>query len=83
MAKPKLSERQQQVLYLVSQGKTNDEIAGELGISPKTIEKHRSAIADISGCRTAVLQLRWAIEQGLIRVRVQNRTPARAKRAVA
>ena len=41
---PMLSERQAQVLALVGEGKTNKEIAGELGLSPETVSSYRKII---------------------------------------
>ncbi len=38
----KLTERQREVLQMVAKGKTTKEIAKQLGISPKTVETHRS-----------------------------------------
>jgi len=40
----KLSEREQEVLYLVAQGKTTRDIAHELFVSTRTIETHRANI---------------------------------------
>lgn len=40
----KLSEREQEVLYLVAQGKTTKEVANELFVSTRTIETHRANI---------------------------------------
>ncbi|HLG12054.1 MAG TPA: helix-turn-helix transcriptional regulator, partial [Dehalococcoidia bacterium] len=39
-----LSPRQSQVLQLIAQGKTNREIAGELVLSERTVQRH---IADL------------------------------------
>lgn len=39
-----LSEREQEVLYLVAQGKTTKDIAHELFVSTRTIETHRANI---------------------------------------
>lgn len=39
-----LSAREQRVLGLVAEGKTNKEIAAELGLSPKTVKNHLSNI---------------------------------------
>ena len=39
-----ISDRQKQVLTLVSQGKTNAQIAQEIGLSKRTIEAHRARI---------------------------------------
>lgn len=41
-----LTPRQQEALDLVAQGKSNKEIAQILGIKPKTVEEHLSAIYD-------------------------------------
>ncbi len=45
-----LSKRQREVLPLLLRGDTNVEIAHALGISPRTIEKHITAILRLNGC---------------------------------
>lgn len=45
-----LSKRQNEVLPLLLQGASNIEIAHSLGISPRTVEKHISAILRLHGC---------------------------------
>ncbi len=50
----KLSRREIEVLALISQGKTTEEIAKELSRSPKTIEAHRSSIARKLGMKNRV-----------------------------
>jgi FixJ family two-component response regulator len=40
----RLSKRELQVLRLIIDGKANKVIAGELTLSPKTVEAHRAAI---------------------------------------
>lgn len=40
----RLTEREEQVLRLIIEGKSNKEIAAELGISPKTVSVHRTNI---------------------------------------
>lgn len=42
----KLSVAEGKVLVLVAEGKTSQEIAGELFRSPRTVEKHRQKICD-------------------------------------
>lgn len=42
----RLSVRERQVMERVVQGKLNKQIAAELGLSPKTIEVHRSKVMD-------------------------------------
>lgn len=44
-----LSPREREVLSLVAEGKSSKAIAGALGLSPKTIEDHRSAIRAKTG----------------------------------
>lgn len=41
-----LSERQREVMRLVIQGLSNKEIAGELGISPRTVEHYREWVME-------------------------------------
>lgn len=49
-----LSRRELEVLALISQGMTTDEIAKDLHRSPKTIEAHRSSIARKLGVKNRV-----------------------------
>jgi DNA-binding NarL/FixJ family response regulator len=48
----KLTPRQKQVLKLIAAGMINKEIAAELGISYKTVEKHRSAAITALGAKS-------------------------------
>ncbi|MBB3945157.1 PAS domain S-box-containing protein [Rhizobium skierniewicense] len=51
-----LTDRQRQIVTLVSQGKTNAAIAAELGLSPRTIESHRARLMKTAGLKnTAAL----------------------------
>jgi len=61
-----LSERERQVLELVADGLTNAEIGERLGISPKTVARHRERIMgklDLHSCAELV---KFAIRTGLI-----------------
>jgi DNA-binding NarL/FixJ family response regulator len=66
-----LSSREMEVLQLIAEGKANKETASELGISIKTVEKHRQNlmaklnIHEISGLT------RYAIGAGIIESSVQ------------
>ena len=63
-----LSKREQQVLQLVADGYTNVEIGEKLGISFKTVARHRERIMnklDIHSCSALV---KFAIRTGLIHV---------------
>ena len=61
-----LSARERQVLVGVAQGRTNREIALELGISHRTVETHRESLMRKLGVRTVAGLTRLALEAGLI-----------------
>jgi DNA-binding NarL/FixJ family response regulator len=61
-----LSARERQVLVGVAQGRTNREIALELGISHRTVETHRESLMRKLGVRTVAGLTRRALEAGLI-----------------
>lgn len=54
-----LSDRQRQVLTLVAQGKTNAQIAAELGLSRRTVEAHRARLMKSVGVRNAAELAGW------------------------
>lgn len=56
----KLSEREIEVLSLLSSGLTTDEIATKLNRSPKTIEAHRSAITRKLGAKNRIQLSKFA-----------------------
>jgi len=60
-----LTPREVEVLVLVAQGKTNRGIAGELGISPRTVETHRERVMAKLRIRTVAGLTRFVVEQGL------------------
>lgn len=60
-----LTCRQNQVLGLIGQGKTTREISQCLGISPWTVDKHRSNIKEKLGLRTLAEMIRYAINMPL------------------
>jgi len=62
-----LSEREREVLTLLVRGHTNQEIAGKLFLSVKTIETYRARIADKLGLRSRAELVRYALEVGLLR----------------
>ena len=67
----RLSAREMEVLQLIAEGKANKETAAELGISIKTVEKHReSLMAKLDIHDTAGLT-RYAIGAGIIESSVQ------------
>ena len=61
-----LSERERQVLVLVVQGMSNEEIAEKLVISPYTVKNHVSACISKLGANNRTQAATRAIENGLI-----------------
>jgi len=67
----RLTSREMEVLQLIAEGKANKETASELGISMKTVEKHReNLMAKLDIHDTAGLT-RYAIGAGIIESSVQ------------
>ena len=61
-----LTPRELEVLKLIAEAHTSKEIAKELWISIKTVERHRQNILDKLGMRDRVELTRYAIRRGLI-----------------
>jgi DNA-binding NarL/FixJ family response regulator len=61
-----LTPRELQVVKLIAEGYTSDEIARELVISRKTVDHHRSNILDKLGMRNVAELTRYAIRRGLL-----------------
>jgi DNA-binding NarL/FixJ family response regulator len=61
-----LTPRELQVLKLVAEGHRSDESAVLLGISPRTVERHRSSLLTKLGMRDRVELTRYAIRRGLV-----------------
>jgi two-component system, NarL family, invasion response regulator UvrY len=60
-----LSTREFEVLRLIAKGHTIKEIAGSMGLNPKTVANHQSAIKQKLGADTAIQLLRKANQLGL------------------
>jgi DNA-binding NarL/FixJ family response regulator len=75
-AKPKrpLTSREAEVLQLVAEGAANKQVAAELGISIKTVEKHRQQLMDKLGIHDTAGLTRYAIGAGVIESSVQGTT---------
>ncbi len=63
---PKLTTRESEVLTLISQELTTDEIAEKLFISAKTVESHKSNLFQKLGVKNSAGLIRVAFEKGLI-----------------
>jgi DNA-binding NarL/FixJ family response regulator len=61
-----LTPRELEVLKLVAEGHTSDEIADLLVISRKTVDRHRANMLEKLGMRDRVDLTRYAIRRGLI-----------------
>ena len=61
-----LTSRERQVLQLVAEGRTTKEVAGELGVSVKTAESHRTRIMDKLDIHSTAGLVHYAIRRGLI-----------------
>ena len=60
--KPHLTPRQQEIVRLVSLGCTNEEIGDILGISPSTVDNHKTRAMTVLGTNKAVLLTRIALK---------------------
>jgi DNA-binding CsgD family transcriptional regulator len=61
-----LTERQKEVLGGIAIGKSVKEIAVQLGISPKTLESHRTGIMQRTGIQNVPGLVRYALQTGAI-----------------
>jgi DNA-binding NarL/FixJ family response regulator len=61
-----LTPRELEVVKLIAEAYSNDEIAEQLVISKKTVERHRANILDKLGMRDRVELTRFAIRRGLV-----------------
>ncbi len=68
---PELTPREAEVLQLVAEGKANKQVAAELGISIKTVEKHRDHLMRKLAIHDTAGLTRYAISAGIIENSVQ------------
>jgi DNA-binding NarL/FixJ family response regulator len=61
-----LTPREEEIVKLVAEAHTNEEIAEMLFISKKTVERHRANILEKLGMRDRVELTRYAIRRGLV-----------------
>jgi DNA-binding NarL/FixJ family response regulator len=61
-----LSKRETEVLQLVAEGRTNQEVADLLFISVKTVETHKTHILEKLGLKNTAELVRYAIKQNII-----------------
>jgi DNA-binding NarL/FixJ family response regulator len=61
-----LTDRETEVLCRVASGRTNKEMAAELGISPRTVETHRENLMRKLSIHSVAGLTRFALERGLL-----------------
>jgi DNA-binding NarL/FixJ family response regulator len=71
-AQGSLSQRERDVLMRIARGFSNKEIAGQLGLSVKTVETYKSRMAEKLGLRSRVEIVRYAAHQGWLNDPTEN-----------
>jgi DNA-binding NarL/FixJ family response regulator len=61
-----LTSRESEVLQLIAEGLPNKQIAAELGISIKTVEKHRQQVMNKLNIHDVAGLTRYAISKGVV-----------------
>jgi len=64
-AKPKLTEREKQLLRLIAEGRRNKEIATEMKLSANSIETYRARLMKKVGYRNSAELVRFAVREGI------------------
>lgn len=63
-----ISERELEILFHVCKGLSNQEIADQLFISERTVDKHRANLLSKTGCRNTAALVMYAIKNKMIEV---------------
>jgi DNA-binding NarL/FixJ family response regulator len=69
---PRLSSREAEVLQLIAEGKANKQTAAELGISIKTVEKHRQRLMTKLDIHDVAGLVRYAVTAGIVECRIPS-----------
>lgn len=67
-AEDQLSGREREILVAVCRGLSNQEIADELFISKRTVDKHRANILEKTGCKNTASLVVYAIRHGIVEI---------------
>jgi len=67
----RLSSREVEVLQLIAEGKANKQVAAELGVSFKTVDKHRQHLMSKLDIHDVAGLTRYAIAEGIIESNVR------------
>ena len=66
LEKPLLTDRERQVVTLIADGYSTKQVAGELGISVKTADSHRTRVMEKLNIHETASLVRFAVRQGLV-----------------
>lgn len=61
-----IGERQKEIIWLISTGKENRDIADMLGICRMTVTRHLQRAKDATGCPTTTALVAHCIRKGII-----------------
>lgn len=61
-----LTRREQQIFKMMAEGSTANEIGGRLGISPKTVAKHRTNLMEKLNMKNTAGLVRYALRLGIV-----------------
>jgi two-component system response regulator NreC len=62
----RLTNREREVLLLIIEGKTNSQVSEALGVSPKTVDNHRTRLMEKLGVHNTAELVRFAARHGLL-----------------
>ena len=63
-----LTNREKEVLDLICQGHSNQEISEELYISQRTVERHRASLLEKTDSKNSISLVIFAIKNGLVKI---------------
>lgn len=66
VSRERLSQRELQVVYLVAKGHTNKEIAKQLSLSVRTVERYSSSVMNKLGLQNRAELIMYAVHQGIV-----------------
>jgi DNA-binding NarL/FixJ family response regulator len=64
----KFTERELEIMNLICNGLTNEEVGEKLHISPKTVKGHRASLLAKTGCKNTPSMVLYAIKNQLIKI---------------
>jgi RNA polymerase sigma factor (sigma-70 family) len=63
-----LTEREREILQLLAEGKSNKEVAAVLGVSPYTVETHRTNLMQKLGLHNTAEIVLYAVRKAIITI---------------